>query len=44
MKEGRNKSYFTNDLLDSCSKYSKYNASNICQMIEFVVDNVCEVW
>ena len=36
IKVGRNKSYFTNDPLNSNNKYT---ASDICKMIEFLVDN-----
>ena len=34
---GRNKSYFTNDPLNGDNKYT---ASDICKMIEFLVDNI----
>ena len=37
MKVGRNKSYFTNDPLNGDNKYT---ASDICKMIEFLVDNI----
>ena len=37
IKVGRNKSYFTSDPLNGDNKYS---ASDICKMIEFLVDNV----
>ena len=36
-KVGRNKSYFTNDPLNGDNKYT---ASDICKMIEFLVDNI----
>ena len=36
-KSGRNKRYFTNDLLNGDNKYT---ANDICKMIEFLVDNV----
>ena len=37
IKVGRNKSYFTNDPLNGDNKYT---ASDICKMIEFLVDNI----
>ena len=37
IKVGRNKSYFTNDPLNSDNIYT---ASDICKMIEFLVDNI----
>ena len=37
IKVGRNKSYFTNDPLNSDNKYT---ASDICKMIEFLADNI----
>ena len=37
IKVGRNKSYFTNDPL---SGDNKYTATDICKMIEFLVDNI----
>ena len=37
IKVGRNKSYFTNDPLNSDNKYT---ANDICKMIEFLVDNI----
>ena len=37
IKVGRNKSYFTSDPLNGDSKYT---ASDICKMIEFLVDNI----
>ena len=37
IKVGRNKSYFTNDPLNGDNKY---NANDICKMIEFLVDNI----
>ena len=37
VKVGRNKSYFTNDPLDSDNKYT---ANDICKMTEFLVDNI----
>ena len=37
IKVGRNKSYFTNDPLIGDNKYT---ASEICEMIEFLVDNI----
>ena len=36
-KVGRNKSYFTSDLLDGDNKYT---ANDICKMIESLVDNI----
>ena len=38
IKVGRNKSHFTNDPLNGDNKYT---ASDICKMIEFLVDNIC---
>ena len=35
IKVGRNKSYFTSDLLNGDNKYT---ANDICKMIEFLVD------
>ena len=35
---GRNKSYFTSDPLNGDNKYT---VSDICKMIEFLVDNIC---
>ena len=37
IKFGRNKSYFTNDPLNGDNKYT---ASDICKMIEFLVNNI----
>ena len=37
IKVGRNKTYLTNDPLNSDDKYT---ASDICKMIEFLVDNI----
>ena len=37
IKVGRNKSYFTSDPLNGDNKYT---ASDICKMIEFLVDNI----
>ena len=37
IKIGRNKSYFANDLLNGDNKYT---SNEICEMIEFLVDNV----
>ena len=37
IKVGKNKGYFTNDPLDGDNKYT---ASDICKMIEFLVDNI----
>ena len=37
IKDGRNKSYFTNDPLNGDNKYT---ANDICKMIEFLVDNI----
>ena len=37
IKVVRNKSYFTNDHLNSANKYA---ANDICKMIEFLVDNI----
>ena len=37
IKVGRNKSHFTNDPLNGDNKYT---ASDICKMIEFLVDNI----
>ena len=37
IKVGRNKSYFTSDLLNSDNKYT---ANDICKMVEFLVDNI----
>ena len=37
IKVGRNKSYFTNDPLNGDNKYT---VSDICKMIEFLVDNI----
>ena len=37
IKVGRNKSYFTNDPLNGDNKYT---ASDICKMIELLVDNI----
>ena len=37
IKTSRNKSYFTNDPLNGDNKYT---ASDICKMIEFLVDNI----
>ena len=37
IKVGRNKSYFTSNPLNGDSKYT---ASDICKMIEFLVDNI----
>ena len=37
IKLGRNESYFTNDPLNGDNKYT---ANDICQMIEFLVDNI----
>ena len=37
IKAGRNKSYFTSDLLNSDNKYT---ANDICKRIEFLVDNI----
>ena len=37
LKVGRNKSYFTSDPLNGDNKYT---ASDICKMIEFLVDNI----
>ena len=37
IKVGRNKSYFTNDPLNGGNKYT---ASDICKMIEFLVDDI----
>ena len=37
IKVGRNKSYLTSDTLNSDNKYT---ASDICKMIEFLVDNI----
>ena len=37
IKVGRNKSYFTNDLLNG---ENKYTVSDICKMIEFLVDSI----
>ena len=37
IKAGRNKSHFSNDLL---SGDNKYTASDICKMIELLVDNI----
>ena len=37
IKVGRNKSYFTSDLLNGDNKYT---ANDICKMIEFLVDNI----
>ena len=37
IKVGRNKSYFTSDPLNGGSKYT---ASDICKMIEFLVNNI----
>ena len=37
IKVGRNKSYLTSDLLNGDNKYT---ASDICKMIEFLVDNI----
>ena len=36
-KVGRNKSHFTSDRLNGDNKYT---ASDICKMIEFLVDNI----
>ena len=36
-KTGRNKSYFTNDPLNGDNKYT---ASDICKVIEVLVDNI----
>ena len=38
IKVCRNKSYFTSDPLNGDNKYT---ASDICKMIEFLVDNIC---
>ena len=37
IKVGRNKSYFTNDLLNGDNKYT---ANHICKMVEFFMDNI----
>ena len=37
IKVGRNRSYFTNDPLNGDNTYT---ASDICKMIEFLVDNI----
>ena len=37
IKVGRNKNYFTNDPLNGDNKYI---ASDVCKMIEFLVDNI----
>ena len=37
IKVGRNKSYFTSDLLNGDNKYT---VNNICKIIEFLVDNI----
>ena len=37
IKVGRNKSYFTSDLLHGNNKYA---ANDICKMVEFLVGNI----
>ena len=38
IKADKNKSYFTNDPLNGDNKHT---ASDICKMIEFLMDNIC---